>query len=78
MDRMMSFGLDASRCGNKTRLTVSGVVCITDYNIESVSIKCHGGKIRVCGSDVRLNVLGGNVIEIVGRVGAIIFEDYKS
>ena len=46
MDRMMSFGLDASRCGNKTRLTVSGVVCITDYNIESVSIKCHGGKIR--------------------------------
>ena len=68
------FCLEATRVGRKIAMSISGIICISDYSEELILLKTQGGKIRLCGEKLTLKVCEGNTAEISGRVREIGFD----
>ena len=54
-----------------TKIIITGAVGVSEAAEDSITIKCHGIKIRICGSKVKMNILENNTLEIVGRIEEI-------
>ena len=54
-----------------TKIIITGAVGVSEAADESITIKCHGRKIRICGPKVKMNILENNTLEIVGRIEEI-------
>ena len=50
------------------KIIIIGAVGISEVDETVVMVKCHGMKLRISGTGVRINVLEHNSLEVVGRV----------
>ncbi len=67
------FFLNAERSIRGMRISLGGVVSVSEFSHETVLLVTHGGKIRICGTGLLLSVFEGRGTEISGKVGGIEF-----
>jgi hypothetical protein len=54
-----------------TKVIIVGAVGVNEALNESIIVKCHGVKIKICGSNIKMNVLEHNTLEILGKIEEI-------
>ena len=54
-----------------TKIIIVGAVGVSEAKDDSIIVKCHGVKIRLCGTNIQLNVLENNTLEIMGKIEEI-------
>ena len=70
---LSSFHLEANRSGGGMSLILSGIVGVSDFSDELITLLSHGGRICVSGSKLFICLYENNSIEIEGRVKDITF-----
>ena len=54
-----------------TKIIIVGVIGVSEAKDDSIIVKCHGIKIRLCGASIKMNVLEHNTLEIIGKIEEI-------
>ena len=54
-----------------TKIIIVGAVGVSEANDDGIIVKCHGMKIRLCGTNIKINVLEHNTLEIFGKIEEI-------
>lgn len=62
------FHIEADRSPAGLSVFVSGIIGITDFTDESVTLKTHSGRVCISGKRLNVCVYEGNTVEISGRV----------
>ena len=65
--------LEADRSRGGLSLIMSGIIGVSDFSDEEISLLSHGGRIHVKGERLFICVYEANTIEITGRVREIVF-----
>lgn len=73
-----SFHIEANRSAKGLSIILSGIIGISDFSDTFICFKSHGGRIKVVGRNLFLNVYEGGCAEIVGRIEEIMFEYGKN
>ena len=75
---LSSFHIEANRSTKGLSIVLSGIIGISDFSDTFICFKSHGGRIKVAGKNLFLNVYEGGSAEIVGRIEEITFEYGKA
>ena len=54
-----------------TKIVIVGAIGVSEAKDDSIIVKCHGIKIRLCGTNIKMNVLEHNTLEIIGKIEEI-------
>ena len=73
-----SFHIEANRSTKGLSIVLSGIIGISDFSDTYICFKSHGGRIKVVGKSLFLNVYEGGSAEIVGRIEEIMFDYGKA
>ena len=65
---LSAFHIEADRSPSGLSVKVGGIISITDYSEERISMKGHGGRLTVLGNRLRMTVYEDKTVEILGRV----------
>ena len=65
---LSSFHIEADRSPSGFSVKVGGIIAVTDYTDEKISLKGHGGRLIVSGKRLRMTVYEDKTVEILGRV----------
>ena len=68
---LSAFHIEADRSPSGLTVRVGGIIAITDYSEERVSLKGHSGRLTVLGERLRMTVYEDKTVEILGRVEAM-------
>ena len=75
---LSSFHLEANRHGSGMTLVLSGIIGVSDFADEKITLLSHGGRICVLGSKLFICLYENNSIEIEGCVREIVFSYGKN
>ena len=75
---LSSFHLEADRSGGGMSLLLSGIIGVSDFSDESISLISHSGRIIVYGSKLFISLYENSYIEIEGKVNGITFNYGKN
>lgn len=67
------FDLEIRSFGRGLKMTLVGAVGISEMSDTALCVKCHGIKMYVSGTALRINVLESKTLEIFGRAEEIRF-----
>ncbi len=67
------FDLEIKRYGGGLKMVVVGAIGISELSDSSIVIKCHGIRMNVLGTKLKINVLESKTLEIYGRTEEIKF-----
>ena len=65
------FNVEIRRCAGGVKMIVVGAVGISEFDDNTIAIKCHGTKMQISGEKIKMNALENKTLEIYGRVGEI-------
>lgn len=54
-----------------TKIIIVGAIGVSEAKDDIIIAKCHGIKIRLCGTNIKMNVLEHNTLEIIGKIEEI-------
>lgn len=66
-----SFHIEADRNESGLSVFVSGIIGITDFTDDSVTLKSHFGRVCIQGHGLNVSVYEGNTVAVCGRVDDI-------
>ena len=72
------FLLKAERSGRGMRLSVGGIVAVSELSEEKIMLVTHSGRIEVGGARLHLSVFEGRCVEICGGVVEVRFSYGKA
>jgi hypothetical protein len=72
------FHIEANRSAEGMSIVLSGIVGISDFSDGFICFKSHGGRIKVFGQSLFLNVYEAGNAEIVGKIQEIAFDYGKT
>ena len=75
---LSSFHIEANRSTKGLSIVLSGIIGISDFSDIYICFKSHGGRIKVMGKNLFLNVYEGGSAEVVGRIEEIMFDYGKA
>lgn len=73
LDISSAFRTEIVRSRAGMRIVVDGVLGIDEFTDEQITLKNHGGRVKICGKRLSLCVFEGRAAEIKGRVEDISF-----
>ena len=73
-----AFRLEANRGTMGMSILLSGIVGVSDFSDEKITLVSHGGRIIIQGKKLFISVYEANSVEIVGKVMEIIFKYGKN
>ncbi len=68
-----SFRLEAERQGNYIKMFVSGIIGISDYTCEEITLVSHSGRVNVKGKNMRISIFESNTVELCGKITGVEF-----
>lgn len=78
LSALSSFHLEANRNGGGMSLVLSGIIGVSDFSDELITLLSHGGRILVYGSKLFISLYENNSVEIEGKVSGITFNYGKN
>lgn len=78
LSALSSFHLEANRHGGGMSLVLSGVIGVSDFTDEVITLLSHRGRVCVKGSKLFISLYENHCIEIEGRINEITFNYGKN
>ena len=75
---LSSFHLEADRAASGLRITVTGIIGISELDGNGILLLSHGGRIYISGEQLKIEIYENKTVEICGRIGEISFGKNKN
>ena len=62
------FRLEAVRCRRGMSIIISGVISVSEFSSETISLKTHGQGLKILGQRLAIAVFENSDIEISGKI----------